>query len=126
GRKLIRTIPDSSENRGTFPCYAFSADGKYALLGNYRSPLLGDAGKLDPDTFTFWDLQTGCKLRSFATNGEEVYQVALSPNGKWALSVNICKRVIPDDGKRLPYALRAVRLWDTATGKIIRTLVEEC
>ena len=128
-RKLLRAIPDRSKNRNTIPHYAFSADGKFAVVGNRPGNEIGGipATTLDPDTLTFWDLAAGVKLRSFELKNEPVLGVALSPDGKFALSSSIWKMIPrmpnPAEPQRRSWNdtifLVAIRLWDTSTGKLM-------
>src|ERR1043165_923603 len=57
-RKLIRAIQDRSTNQNTIPHYAFSADGKFAVVGNERGNQIGGIPNtiLDSKTLTLWDL----------------------------------------------------------------------
>jgi WD40 repeat protein len=129
-RKLVRAIQDRSQNRNTFPCFAFSSDGKFALVGNaHGGGFLNSI--LDRETLTFWDLSSGIKLRAFECQGESVYGVALSPDGKRALSVSLCKTILPEGIH--PSVVRwhqissvdALRLWDTSNGTVVRSLFDE-
>ncbi len=133
-RKLLRAIQDTSKiNQNTQPHFAFSADGKFAVVGNEEGISIGGnpETRLDAKTFTFWDLTKGVRLRAFELNGEPVYRVAISPDGKRALSVSLWKTVLPQG--RDPNTLRwfeiksilALRLWDTSTGKLVRTLLDD-
>jgi WD40 repeat protein len=134
-RELARVIRDDSKHHKTTPHFAFSTDGKYALVGNEH----GNAqdARLESDTLTFWDLHRGVKLRSLDVKGEPVHGVALSPDGTRALSVSTWKVLPhPDEppeirqgvfsgsvlGAYPPACLIALRLWDTKTGKRISTL----
>jgi WD40 repeat protein/tRNA A-37 threonylcarbamoyl transferase component Bud32 len=74
---------------------AVSADGRQALSGGKDRAL------------RLWDLATGQEVRAFAGQGAEVRAVALSPDGRLALSAS---------GATL-------RLWDTATGQEVGRLV---
>jgi hypothetical protein len=56
------------------PRFAFSADGKFALVGNETGEQRMDWGVREPDheRLTFWDLSSGKKLRAFEMKGESV------------------------------------------------------
>lgn len=129
-RELIRVIPDKSKHRNTIACYAFSADGKLAVVGNHR----GDTpdSHLDADTLTFWDLEAGRQRRALELKDEAVSRVAISPDGTRVVSVSLWKVIRrerhPDDKHAEldppPIAIHVLRLWDTVTGKLIQTLSE--
>ena len=81
---------------------AFSPDGRYGFSssGSWAS------GKDRPDTtLRLWDLVTGECLRTFEGHSGTFDPVAISPDGRHALSGG-------DD---------ALRLWDMATGQCMRT-----
>jgi WD40 repeat protein len=126
-RKLVRAIQDRSHLKD--PCFAFSADGKFAVVG-YQHDIQPRADRPKPwglETLTFWDLTAGVKIRALALQDEPVYAVALSPDGKRALSVSHWKTVEPEpDGRergiRLDRRFYALKLWDTSNGKLVRTL----
>ena len=90
----------------------FSADGRFALSGS----LVGDGVVLSadgrplrstPSGMTLWELSKGQRLRDFSSHTGAVWSVALSRDGRLALSGS-------DGG----YALT---LWEVATGKELRT-----
>jgi WD40 repeat protein len=125
-RELTRLIQDQSFHCKTIPCYDFSSDGSFALVGN--GLLMGfpePAARLDRDTLTLWHLKTGVRLGSFETRGESVHAVALSPDAKWAASVSVHKAVINLEKPLASQILMAVRLWDTSNGKLVRTFYDE-
>jgi WD40 repeat protein len=131
-RKLLRAIkePQLPIQNTTF-YYAFSADGKHCVVGNQRGFRAGRAelDGLDPEPLTFWHLSTGVKLRAFDLKDQPVDEVALSPDGKSAASVSLCKvgpgeRATISDELSTPVYYYALRLWDTSNGKLIRTLLE--
>jgi WD40 repeat protein len=136
-RKLVRVIPDPLKSRRANPRYAFSADGKFALVGN-RDDGQRDGWPIvepDPSTLTFWDLNAGVKLRTFElVKDEQVQAIALSPDGRWAVSSSVWKTIIlreprPDEEgdlrslfSRCVMTLYALKVWDTSTGKLVHTL----
>jgi WD40 repeat protein len=132
-RKLVRTIRDPLKNRNTLPCYAFSRDGKFAVVGNqdgFQRPGWGIAPP-DPESLTLWDLMAGVKIRSFEMRNESVEAVALSPDGKLALSVSVWKKIpreLPPNFESTWFgrftALYALKVWDTSNGKRVQTLCE--
>jgi serine/threonine protein kinase/WD40 repeat protein len=62
---------------------AVSADGRHVLSGNYV-PIKG-AGKT-VKTIRLWDLETGEEMCAFAGHTDDVQSVALSPDGRLAVS----------------------------------------
>jgi WD40 repeat protein len=126
--KLLRAIPGSSSHRGTIPCYAFSPDAKFALVGHDDGLFrYGNWVQLAPETLCLWDLARGRQVRAFATKGEPVMQVALSSDHRWALSTSADKVITTSTkGGHLPQRLKAVRLWDSSSGKVVRTLLQGC
>jgi WD40 repeat protein len=132
-RDLIRVIRGNSENENAIYHFAFSADGKRAIVGIQKGIQLGGEPrtKLWRETLTFWDLSAGVRLRAFDLEDEQIYAVALSRDGKHAISVGLWKTIIPEGLNPLtvtPFNVKfvmAVRLWDTASGKLLRTLQAE-
>jgi WD40 repeat protein len=129
-RKLLRRIADPFTNRDTMPCYAFSVDGKFALVGNQTGVQRDGWGAREPDheRLTLWDVVAGVRLRSMDSNNDSVYAVALSPDGRRAVSASVWK-VLPREPKtdqswRNSIHLCALRLWDTSNGKLVTTLAE--
>jgi WD40 repeat protein len=130
-RKLVRAIQDRSPLKN--PCFAFSADGKFAVVG-YRHDVQRRADPMRPEglkPLAFWDLTAGVRLRDLALENEPVYAVAISPNGKRVISVSHCKTIVPEG--RNPMTVRpfeitygfAIRLWDTSSGRLLRTLLDD-
>ncbi len=76
---------------------AFSADGRYALLG-------GDEGTLE-----WWDVLAGECLRTFYIQDRTVEEVAVSPDGRHALSVTSHRYY------------NVTQMWDTSTGGCLWT-----
>jgi WD40 repeat protein len=84
---------------------AFSANGMTALGNCIRSPT-----RLLPvpkNTVRLWALESGRELRRFEGHADLIWSVALSPNGRKALSGS-------EDN--------TVRLWEVGTGKEIHRL----
>ena len=131
-RKVVRVIRDLPH---WIPCYAFSKDCKFALVANG----LGFVPKDAPDlvagyTLTFWDLDKGVMARSLDLRDESVRGMALSADGTRALTVSHWITVKDKSGRGWRsdgdlYAnldLYRLRLWDTTSGKLIRTLDDDC
>ena len=97
---------------------AISPDGRWSLSGSsVHDDTLWPLGagertrsKSDPDDnslrLRLWELATGKCLRTFKGHTERVTSVAISPDGRWALSRSHDK---------------TIRLWELATGKCVWT-----
>src|SRR5262249_27362189 len=94
-------------------------DGRHALSGSHdrtlrlwdltpkaRLTTLRSINSRDR-TFQLWDLTSGEPLRMFAGHNDQVGAVALTPDGRHALSAS---------------SDRTLRLWNLMTGQSIRTL----
>ncbi|MGD0885241.1 MAG: protein kinase [Thermodesulfovibrionales bacterium] len=81
---------------------AISPDGQYALSGSVINIL---SGSLDKKTPRLWDIETGECLRVFEGHTWSVNSVAISPDGRSALSGSVDK---------------TLRLWDIETGECLR------
>ncbi|MCX5717404.1 MAG: WD40 repeat domain-containing protein [Nitrospirae bacterium] len=90
GKEVVKLI-------GSSPV-AFSPDGRYAL---WKGTDLFDK------TIRLWDLSTGKEARRFQGYSDEIISVALSPDGKYALS-----------GGRD----ETIKLWDISTGRQVRSI----
>jgi WD40 repeat protein len=124
-RKLLRSVNTKEGEWRSTPCYSFSQDGKFALVGaNSRGnpPVF----PLPENCLKLWDLEKGVCVRSFPIGPDQVTHVALSPDGKWALATVANKYVIPENGDRFPYSLYATQLWNVASGKLEKTLLQDC
>jgi WD40 repeat protein len=123
--RLIRKLHDPSHDLCPVPIYsyAFSADGKIGLSGHdtYQWIALWPKRGI-VQTLTLWDLVRGAKSRTFAIT-EPVRSVALSSDGKLALSATIHK-IDHHDMDHAPVTFKAVRVWDTSTGRLLHTLAE--
>jgi WD40 repeat protein len=95
-------VPIVNDPRPGVFAVAVSADGEYVLAG-YRD-----------ETLRLWELDSGELVRTIYAPGP-VEGVALSPDGRWALS----------SGFNSMNAKRETRfqLWDVATGKLVRHFV---
>lgn len=90
---------------------AFSPDGKFALYGGSGLPDPDGPGIVPGSQLKLWDVATGRKLRNFVGHAGDVNSVAISPDGKFALS---------GGGNVLSPELK---LWDVATGRELRSFV---
>jgi WD40 repeat protein len=94
--RLLRTFEKDTNKSGlNIYSFSFSLDGRSALLG-------GGADK----TLRLWDVGTGRLLRTFEGHARGVTSVALSSDGRSALSGSFDE---------------TVKLWDVATGRLLRT-----
>jgi WD40 repeat protein/serine/threonine protein kinase len=86
------------ENRRALGCgvtsVAFSADGRWALSGNWDH------------TLRLWELASGHCVRTFEGHTDDVTSVAFSADGRWALSGGWDK---------------TLRLWEVHSGRCVRT-----
>ncbi|GHJ37297.1 serine/threonine-protein kinase [Streptomyces sp. TS71-3] len=80
-----------------------TADSRHAWWHS-RDPEAADGGQ---NPVTVWELPTGRELCTLAGHGETVYGVALTPDGRQALTAS-------GDG--------TVRVWDVPTGRCVRVL----
>jgi WD40 repeat protein len=88
-------------------CAALSADGRYALTGgasllNQPLPPAAELG-----TLQLWDVATGKRTQGFGLTQATAHGVALSPDGRLALSTS---HPTPEEAATLT-------LWEVATGK---------
>jgi len=86
---------------------ALSADGCWALSGSGYF-LLHRPGINSDNTLRLWELSSGKCLRTFVGHTDSVTSVALSVDGRWALSGS-------EDN--------TLRLWDVSSGECLRTLM---
>jgi WD40 repeat protein len=94
--QVLRTFVDVEEATGQIESVAYYSDGEYALAGSVD-------GKI-----RLWDVKTGAKIRKFVGHSDEVASVAFSRDGKHVLSGGDA----------------STRLWDTATGEEMATMME--
>ncbi|HEY9695859.1 MAG TPA: hypothetical protein V6D10_01105 [Trichocoleus sp.] len=71
-------------------------------------------------TMTLWNLNTGEKLKTFEGTSETP-DISFSPDGKWIATSDTTEDTTDMKGA---YA-DAVKLWDTSTGKAVKTLLQE-
>lgn len=104
---LIRTL---SGHLGAVRAVAFSPDGKSLVSGS------------QDHTIRIWNLETGRAVKSFEEQGDFwVTGVAYSVDGKSLVSVaRITDAVAAQD--RLPKIVGAVRVWDVASGRAVRSM----
>jgi WD40 repeat protein len=127
-RKVLRAIKVASNSREVIANCAFSADGKFAVVG-YQPGSDGFPFPPNAQTLTFWDLSAGVGVRTFELKDDLVQFVALSPDGKRAVSLSHWKTIFPGgpEMNRWYNIIAVFRLcvWDTSTGKLLRTLLED-
>jgi WD40 repeat protein len=127
-RKVLRAIKVASNNREVIANCAFSADGKFAVVG-YQPGLGGYPFPPNAQTLTFWDLNAGVKVRTFELKGDSVQFVALTPDGNRAVSLSHWKTIFNGvPGMERWYNFIPVHqlcIWDTSTGKLLRRLLED-
>ena len=114
----------------TSPNFAFSSDGRLALVSSGERHFRETAER-DPPHLSLWDLELGRRVRDFNVR-DEVRSIALSPDGRRALSDSISRRevIYPPHtlSKNRLYEEKnhfAVRLWDATTGLLIKTLIDD-
>ncbi len=98
----------------TVESVAFSADGRFALSGSCGG---NDYEGCDKGSLKLWDVTTGKELRSFSGHIGDVWSVAFSPDGRFALSGSCDETVLSS----LYCNEGSVKLWETATGKELRS-----
>ena len=105
--------------RGEVFAVAFTPDGKSLIgAGDSSREITQPAGGVN-----FWDVATG-KLRRYESGAGRVQSVAVAPDGKtiaggsgpWRDFPNQTWRDFMDPKKRVS---GEIRLWDTATGKLL-------
>ncbi len=96
-----REIREFKGHSGPVHSVAISPDGRTALSGSCERY---ENGLCVQGAFKLWDLATGREIRAFKGHSEEVGAVAISPDGKAALSAS----------------WNTLKLWDLATGREIR------
>lgn len=90
---------------------AFSPDSK----------LLASASKA-PGTFTLWEASTGKQVRTVAAHDNWVGSTAFSPDGKVIATAGSGKATVTT-GARDSGGFEDLKLWDVATGKLLRPQV---
>ncbi len=89
---------------------ALSADGRRALVGS------------EEGTVRLWDTGTGRELKRFGGHAASVSSLALSADGRRALSADGRRAMLPG-APAFPFSYDAtVRLWDTETGQELMRL----
>ena len=89
-------------HRGPVARLAFLPDGH--RLATVSTPL-GDDDRVHAEIW-LWDARTGSRLRAFACPAGLVFDIAISPTGRW-LAAGIDQRI---------------QLWDVETGREVRTI----
>jgi WD40 repeat protein len=96
-----REIREFKGHSGPVHSVAISPDGRTALSGSCERY---ENGLCVQGAFKLWDLASGREIRAFKGHSEEVGEVAISPDGRAALSAS----------------WNTLKLWDLATGREIR------
>src|SRR5262249_39832881 len=110
--KLVAVWGAHEEPGGFVHNVALSGDGKLALTGTGSFDPFGNS--LQDGSLALWDVKTGRPLRVFAGVKGAVSAVALSPDGKRALTGQF---TFNNQGESA-----SVVLWDATTGKSLHTL----
>jgi WD40 repeat protein len=100
GREL-RTLAGHSKG---VTALAFSPDSRFIMSGGEDS------------TLKLWDTTTGRPVRSFTGHSGDIRAMAFSPDGRFVLSSGTAPLSIRAENAG------AVKLWDIATGRALRTL----
>jgi len=100
--KEVRTISGDDEG-GQFKSVALTPDSASAFSGSFNGAV------------RLWDLRKDEKPRDFPGHTQPVYAVAISPDGKTALSGG--GALIEKDGVEVPEDCD-IRVWDLASGKV--------
>jgi WD40 repeat protein len=97
---------------------AFSPDGS-AIATTFTQILLGDPtqnGQRTADV-KLWDAKTLTFLKTTPDSSMDIYDIAFAPDGR-SLAVSTFGDAPPPD-----YTQGRIRIWDTNTGKISRTVI---
>ncbi|WP_077920334.1 cytochrome D1 domain-containing protein [Spirosoma sp. 209] len=85
----------------------FSPDGQFLLMGDAKGGAYSRQSNERDNTLKLWDVQTGQFLRTFTGHTNAVHSVAISSDGRYALSGSYDE---------------TVKLWEVETGRDVRTL----
>ncbi len=94
-------------HEGPVTSVIFSADGRLLL-----------SGSLD-GTLRWWDVASGKQVLCFEKQPTGILSVALSPDGRYALSTGGAQAA-PDVGWRAVQHDQVLRLWDAKSGQVLR------
>lgn len=90
----------------------FTPDGRYVLSGN-----------IDKKTVEVWEVSSGKKLSVFSGHKGDVGSVAISPDGRYALSTDFfLEKANASSKNNIDIYKRFLKLWDVSTGKLVRNL----
>ena len=102
--QLMQRLPKNSQEKIYGPqTIAFAPDGKTLAVGGGRTVFSDLPDKTEYGSVSFWNAQSGQKLRSFSRHHFAVKALAFAPDGKWLLSGG-------DEG--------TVRLQDVRSGEV--------
>ncbi len=104
-QRLVRTF---SGHMGEILSIAFSPDGRRALSGTCDHYELSDKPVCTMGSLKLWDIVSGGELSTFVGHKKDAISVAISPDGRFALS---------DGGDKT----HTLKLWDIATGRELRS-----
>jgi WD40 repeat protein len=101
------SLPAFEDQADAVTALSLSADGCYALTGGGQSVIQGDSGRFSQSgPVRLWELATGRLVRAFAGHQGAVTSVALSFDGRYALSGGTDA---------------TVKLWEVVSGHCLRT-----
>jgi RNA polymerase sigma factor (sigma-70 family) len=97
--------------------WALAPDGKILVTGRNDADAMGGPKN---HAIYLWEVATGKEILKIAGPEDFVAVLAVSPDGKLLASGGFCPARLGPDGKLVVTAPK-IHLWDTATGKEVRT-----